>query len=525
LRFLNNYSNDAFVQLPKFSKWLLDTHFEEFLRDQLDLSYELNLPLLQQLKDFSKEQLLELSRISVAEYLTHLAGNKLVQYLQLSIERWRSDQLEIVGKYDVQAEDITLISFLRNKSLRKYIPLYTTDVTVTLQLVEELDIFLTGSSTALMNTYIDLLKEQISRHEQNLLEAQEIALIGSFEQDLLNGKANNSPMFYKIFGLEKSVSEQEFLAFVHPDDFALVEHALQEAHQTGSYECEYRFNRNGNVKHIWSKGRMIYQGDKAVKFVGTIQDISERKLIEDELVQKTIALERSNESLQQFAFVASHDLKEPIRKIANKTDIILIKEQSLSDTARANIKVVQSYAVRLRDMIDDILAYSTLTQWEERKETNLNDIVNMAVENLEFLIEEKDAFVDAAPLPNAKVVPSQFRQLFQNLISNAIKFAKPGERSIVNIQSNWLTCEQVANLQLMSADKYLQIIVQDNGIGFDQEYAEKIFGLFNRLNRTDYAGSGIGLSIARRIIDNHGGVIYAGSQLGQGATFTMIIPQ
>jgi len=214
-KFLNTYSNDSFVQLPAFTRWLLNNHFKEFLYDQLQLSFKVKIPLLERLQHFTEEQLLEIGQAGGIELLTYLANQQQQEYMQLSLDRYLADQLEIIGKYDLVAEDITLLNFVRSKIFRKYIPLYTSDVSITLQIIDELDIFLTGINTAALNIYIYLLKEQIAWHETNLLEAQEIAVMGSFEQDLVKKTSTGSPMLGQIFGLDGPVKQEDFMKQIH----------------------------------------------------------------------------------------------------------------------------------------------------------------------------------------------------------------------------------------------------------------------------------------------------------------------
>jgi light-regulated signal transduction histidine kinase (bacteriophytochrome) len=354
-----------------------------------------------------------------------------------------------------------------------------------------------------------------------------MAHIGSFEWNMVNHESNNSPELYRIFEFDKGTGFNSFMNNIHPDDRSNVEKSLANAMQTGNYECEYRYVINGKVKYIWSKGLVIYNDTKPYKLVGTVQDITERKKAERELQEKTVALERSNESLQQFAYVASHDLKEPIRKISTFTDLILIKEQNgLSESSRKNLEKVYHSSVRMRQMIDDIMAYSTLIQWEEKVKYPVEDVLKEALDILEQSLEEKNAVVEYNNLPEACFVPAQFRQLFQNLISNSLKFSKPGEQSIIKIEHQWLRPEELKVTGIIQANSYLQLVFTDNGIGFDQNAAEKIFSLFSRLHsKTEYEGSGLGLAIAKRIVDNHNGIIYAHGEKGKGASFTVIIPQ
>ena len=243
-------------------------------------------------------------------------------------------------------------------------------------------------------------------------------------------------------------------------------------------------------------------------------------------MKKKIALERSNESLQQFAFVASHDLQEPIRQISTFADIVLSKEQNISEASRGSLSKVVNHAIRMRQMIDDILSYSTLTQWEGREDFDLNDVLKVALENLEQKIEEKNACIEFHDLPSMNAVPSQVQQLLQNLISNALKFARPGIPPKIDITHSWCQQCNINPDQVNVAEKYLKLEIKDNGIGFDQQFSSKIFGLFSRLhNKKDYQGSGIGLAIAKKIVDNHGGVISASSVKGEGAKFTIVLPQ
>ncbi|MEI6950681.1 ATP-binding protein [Paraflavisolibacter sp. H34] len=527
MRFIRSYTRShAYRFLPHYCRYLLEQRLDALSRQQLLLAREAEVPALRLLAHYSDDQLVALAKSSMTEFLGMLIQNRVTELIEQSLERWKADQLEVIGQFELVAEDIYLINYVRSRAFRLFIPEYTTDQATSLELVDELDSFFTGNTTAAANTYIQLLKGRIARHEAELLEAQQIARIGSFEWDLQTRKANSSPELYRIFEIEPGLGMDGFMQFVHPADRDKVARSLALALEKGAYESEFRYLKNDQLKYMWSRGIAVFIDGMPVKLVGTVQDITLRKKAELELQEKTAALERSNESLEQFAHVASHDLKEPLRKIASFTDLVLSREESLTEKGRLTLQKAHHCAVQARRMIDDIMAYSTLKQWEDRTETALADVVREVLEVLESTIEEKQAKIVFDELPEIKVVPAQFRQLFQNLVSNALKFSRPQVPPRIFITHSWLGPEEGKRHALPTADRYLQLQVQDNGIGFSPGAAEKIFGLFTRLHgKGEYEGSGLGLAIAKRIMDNHCGIVSAASREGEGATFTLILPQ
>ena len=525
MRFFTLYNNiHGFKFLGPYAKFLLENHIDELCKEQYDLSIELQLPVMKLLTQFSREQLLEFTKASMTEYLTYLSQDRSLELAELSLDRWRRNQLGLIGKFELVAEDLTLINFVRGRSLRKFIQGYTNDVNVMMHLIEEIDSFLTGFNTASTNTYIQLLKEQVAHREKELLEAQRIANIGSFEWDVATNLSKNSTELNRIYELDEDVSFTDFLQFVHEEDRTKVSEFLQNAVIDGNYDFEFRFIRNGNTKHLHSKGIVVFDNKLPVKIIGTVQDITQNKIIEKALVEQSLALQTSNESLQQFAHVASHDLKEPARKISLLTDQVLRKEQNVSEASRALLEKMHHSSLRMLRMIDDIMDYSTITQWEEKQHCNLNEIVNEATEFLEQYIEEKKAVISVKDLPVISVIPSQMRQLFQNLIANALKFSKADVTPVVQIKYKRVPAAELAATTNLSTDCH-QLSISDNGIGFDQQYSRQIFKLFSRLhNKNVYEGSGLGLAIVKRVVDHHNGFIDATSQAGEGATFTILLP-
>jgi signal transduction histidine kinase len=244
-----------------------------------------------------------------------------------------------------------------------------------------------------------------------------------------------------------------------------------------------------------------------------------------ELLEKNQELELSNHELQQFAWVVSHDLKEPIRKI--EIFVKLIGERCLNDEPNGPFYVHRTVlaAERMNNLINDLLAYSRLSSPVESENCNLNEIVAEVITDLEHLVEEKQATINVdANLPNVQGVPSQLRQVFQNLVSNALKFAQKDIPSQIDITADFVN-NPAFDADAVANGAYHRITVKDNGIGFDVEYKEKIFSLFQRLHHKEvYEGTGIGLSIARKIIEKHQGLITGESISGQGASFIILLP-
>ncbi len=351
---------------------------------------------------------------------------------------------------------------------------------------------------------------------------------------------NQSVFDYSGLTLEQ-INKDGWMQIVHPDDREENIKQWVNAVSTGKdFLFEHRFRRYDGV-YRWQLSRAIPQKDENGKiqmWVGTSTDIQEQKTFTKELelqvTERTKELEASNiqfqnmnKELQSFAYISSHDLQEPLRKIQTFASRIKEKEKNnLSDSGKDMFNRMQDAAKRMQTLIQDLLAYSR-TNITERNflTTDLNEIIAEVKEDLKEELNEKHATIEANQLCDADIIPFQFRQLMHNLIGNSLKFSNPKNPPHIQIKSEIANGIKFNNEKLSPQNKYCHITVSDNGIGFEQQYSEKIFELFQRLHgKNEYNGTGIGLSIVKKIVENHHGIITAYGDLNKGATFEIYIP-
>ncbi len=334
-------------------------------------------------------------------------------------------------------------------------------------------------------------------------------------------------------------SEKEWEKIVHPDDLEGINAVWAHCLSSGdTYTSDVRLrSKNGEYRWHTVMGEPVLDNEnKIVKWVGAFTDTHQEKLFmqelelkvkerTNELEQFNIELERKNKELESFAYISSHDLQEPLRKIQILATRI-IERESLSEIGRDSFSRMQLAAKRMQTLIEDLLTYSkTSTDDNKFENTNLNTIIDEVKEDLSEEIKEKNAIIEATELCELEIIPFQFRQLMHNLIGNGLKFSVPNRIPHIQIKSVIAYGRQFDNEKLKSESIYCQITVSDNGIGFEQQYSEKIFEVFQRLHgRNDYKGTGIGLAIVKKIVENHEGVITASSELNKGTTFNIYIP-
>lgn len=260
----------------------------------------------------------------------------------------------------------------------------------------------------------------------------------------------------------------------------------------------------------------------------TFHDISSLKKYEEELKTNIQQLEESNAELEQYAYAASHDLQEPLRKIRTFSSFLKdTQSQNLDEKGKGLIEKILSSSERMSILISDILGFSGIKKEDSFAQLDLNKTVNNVVQDLELLINQKEAFIKQENLPAIDAIPLQMNQLFYNLINNALKFTRRDVKPIIEITSKKLSPEEAKQyLEPKDDIQYYDIMVKDNGMGFDQVYSKQIFEMFKRLgDKINFPGSGIGLALCKKVVANHNGFIYAEGTENEGAVFHVILPE
>lgn len=349
---------------------------------------------------------------------------------------------------------------------------------------------------------------------------------GIYGLDLQGKMTFVNPAAAKITGwkVEELVSKLESEIFHHRP--ANAEKTKGESDgQSDDYIVFYR--RDGSSFPAEYIRTPIKEKEKEVGAVVIFKDITERKRAEEALNRKAAELARSNSELEQFAYVASHDLQEPLRKIQAFGDRLKTKCDAINlQDGRDYLERMQSAAARMQTLINDLLTFSrVISAAQPFVPVDLGGIVKGVLSDLEVRIEQTKARIEVGELPTIEGDPLQMRQLFQNLIGNALKFQLPGAHPFVKIHAKILKSPFSATPDERPYGEQCELSIEDNGIGFDEKYVDKIFAVFQRLHgRNEYEGTGVGLAVCRRITDRHGGGINAKSRPGEGAKFIITLP-
>ncbi|WP_299208567.1 CHASE3 domain-containing protein [uncultured Dokdonia sp.] len=388
---------------------------------------------------------------------------------------------------------------------------------------------------AKINSNVDKLKKSNQELEVFIEATKQSEIInkhGSWRWNVEENTFYFSDNLFRLLGEEPNSFDQtieNFLKFVHPEDVDKLSAQVEKMKEEKNLPfIIYRVvHKDGTIHHLKAYGKSIVNSEGLTQLLGTTTDISDEIDHYDTLEKRNQELELNNKELQAFNYVASHDLQEPLRKIQTFLSRLEDKEQdNLSESGKKYVERIHIASGRMRLLIDDLLQYSRTNKSDEvLKKSNINKLFEDAQQDLAEVIISKNATITVDAIPDMKVIPFQIQQLFGNLIGNSLKYSVKDRDPVITITYDQVSSKDDERLLRGSFEEYHKIVISDNGIGFEQSYADKIFTLFSRLhNKDEYSGTGIGLSICRKITDNHSGFIFAKGEPNKGATFMIYLP-
>jgi two-component system, chemotaxis family, CheB/CheR fusion protein len=495
------------------------------------------------------------------------AKDRRIKRLEQELAEAQADALSIAQEHEAFAEELQSASE-EVVSSNEELQTVNEELETSKEEIESANEELTTTNQELQ-TRNDLLTESYEYSEAIVSTMHEPMLV--LGKDLRVKSANKA--FYKKFGVTEEQTEGVLLYDLGNKQWnipalrELLEDIIPKNSQFYNYEVKHTFLNIGEKVMSLNASRVIQNAHREQLILLIIADITEvrnliveKELKEKALLEKEISerrteklrlekavdertreLKEANESLEDknkellnmnkeleaFAYVSSHDMQEPLRKLQTFAGIILEKEnQNLSENGKNYFRLMQQSAERMRQLIQDLLAFSRITAAERKFEnTDLNLIIEEVKNEFKEEIAEKHAVIEVKEVCEVHIIPFQFRQLMHNLISNALKFSNPQRPPLIKIRSRNIKYEKLNIKGLPPQKEYCHISITDNGIGFEKEFSTKIFEVFQKLHgKEEYTGTGIGLAIVKKIVDNHNGIITATGELNKGATFNIYLP-
>jgi signal transduction histidine kinase len=440
-----------------------------------------------------------------------------------------SDQIRnyIQRSLENEADNVTFYKINHNYEIDTSIITSFLLVTVALFI---LLLSLTRISTDLNS--MKMLKDELRFLNYNLNNAQKISGISHWKYNLQTRKYSFSENFYNQIGVDPEQFEptlQSVLPYIHEDDreHVITAYAESIANKTPTSLIFRLQPIGGAMKYIKSVGSFAENSRGELVKIGVNYDITEHYLNTANLEENNKHLRAINAELESFNNIVSHDLQEPLRKIQMFVSRIDEQEsETLTETGRDYFGRITALANRMQNLLIDLVNYSRAMKGDKAFcQTDLKGLMKDVRQELSLNIEERQAVIKVGSLPVTNAIPAQIHQLLVNLMTNALKFTEPGVPPQIKVAEEKIADDEMRNGIAFSPKEFVKIVFTDKGIGFDQEFADKIFLLFRRLEKESYDGTGIGLAICKKIVENHNGYIFAESGLGKGAKFIIYLPR
>ncbi len=373
--------------------------------------------------------------------------------------------------------------------------------------------------------------QELRKNQERLRLAIEASQIGTWDWDIVTGRVHWDEYMGPLFGLQRGQAIEtfeDFLGAVHPEDRARARETLSRTmSEPADYSVEFRIIwPDGSVHYLTTRGRSYSEAGKLLRMTGVCVDITQSKRSEDEIrrlneeleqrvIARTAELAAANKELESFTYSVSHDLRAPLRHI-NGFAQMLEEEfgEKLATEARRLLSRIRFGAQNMGQLVDDLLRLARVGRQELlRRRTPLNELVNQVIAELRSEHQGREVEWRVAPLPAVSCDPGLVKQVYTNLLSNAVKYTRTRSNAVIEVG-------------VENRDGVDVLFVKDNGVGFDMKYAEKLFGVFQRLHRPDeFEGTGVGLAIVQRIVNKHGGRIWVAASPGAGACFTFTLAE